>query len=85
MASHMSSSTQQTEHVAGLTLGAQHTGPSDGQADVRGRSVGSGVHDRSDLDALMEAEADRLREQAERDLDEWEDLDAWMGYGDGYD
>jgi len=85
MASHMSSSTQQTEHVAGLTLGAQHTGPSDGQADVQGRIVRSVPGDRTDLDALMEADADRLREQAERDLDEWEDLDAWMGYGDGYD
>ncbi len=75
MASHMSSNTQQTEHVAWLTLSAQHMGPS-----------GDGVPgDRTDLDALVEAHADRLREQAERDLDEWEDLDAWMGYGDGYD
>jgi len=52
---------------------------------VQGRIVRSVPGDRTDLDALMEADADRLREQAERDLDEWEDLDAWMGYGDGYD
>jgi len=61
------------------------SGPQTRRMDVRGRGLTHVDGGCADLDALMEAQADRHREQAERDLDQWEDLDAWMGYGDGYD
>lgn len=73
MTSHWSSSRQQTAREVVPAL------------DVRNRSPQRAGGGYTDLDTLAEAHAYQRREQAEWDLDEWEDLDAWMGYGDGYD